>query len=70
MGITRTLKLDMDEGPRYLLPAYPYMFLLAVFMMSRASYLFAAAGLASMAINLEITMVTIEIPREIQNPVP
>ena len=55
-------------GPRYLLPAYPYMFLLAGFLVSRAPYLFAAAALASIAINLAITIVAIEIPREIQNP--
>ena len=36
--------------------------------MSRAPYLFAAAALASIAINLAITIVAIEIPREIQNP--
>ena len=55
-------------GPRYLLPAYPYMFLLAGFLVSRAPYLFAVAGIASIVINLAITIVAIEIPREIQNP--
>jgi hypothetical protein len=55
-------------GPRYLLPAYPYIFILAGFSLSRVPYLFATAGIASIAINLAITVTTIEIPREIQNP--
>jgi hypothetical protein len=55
-------------GPRYLLPAYPFMYLLAAFLVSRAPYLFAAAGSASIIINLAITIVAIEIPREIHNP--
>jgi len=55
-------------GPRYLLPAYPYIFLLAGFSLSRMPCLFATAGIASIVINLAITVTTIEIPREIQNP--
>jgi 4-amino-4-deoxy-L-arabinose transferase-like glycosyltransferase len=55
-------------GPRYLLPAYPFIFLLAGFSLSRVPYLFAAAGIASLLINLAITVIAIEIPREIQNP--
>jgi hypothetical protein len=55
-------------GPRYLLPAYPFIFFLAGFSLSRVPYLFATAGIASILINLAITVITIEIPREIQNP--
>jgi hypothetical protein len=55
-------------GPRYLLPAYPFIFLLAGFSLRRIPYLFATAGIASILINLAITVIAIEIPRDIQNP--
>jgi hypothetical protein len=55
-------------GPRYLLPAYPFMFFMAGILAGRAPYMFAVTGIASILINLAITVVTIEIPREIQNP--
>lgn len=55
-------------GPRYLLPAYPYFFLLAGFSLSRFPKIFKVIGFISILINLSITTVGNEIPRDIKNP--
>ena len=55
-------------GPRYLLLAFPYCFLLTVFSLKRFSRLFKLLGMISILINLLITIVGNEIPREINNP--
>jgi len=55
-------------GPRYLLPVYPFIFFMAGFLVSRTPYLFAITGIASILINTAITLVAVEIPREVQNP--
>ena len=55
-------------GPRYLLPAYPFFFLLAGFSLKRFSKTFKVIGFVSILINLSITIVGNEIPRDIQNP--
>ena len=55
-------------GPRYLLPAYPYFFLLAGFSLMRFPKVFKVIGVISILINLSITVVGNEIPRDIKNP--
>jgi len=55
-------------GPRYLLPVFPWWFLLSAMALKRFPKLFITAGLVSILINLCITVVGIEIPREIKNP--
>ncbi|MCX5886696.1 MAG: hypothetical protein NT096_12440 [Proteobacteria bacterium] len=55
-------------GPRYLLPAYPYFFLLAGFSLMRFPKVFKVIGVISILINLSITLVGNEIPRDIVNP--
>jgi len=55
-------------GPRYLLPAYPYIFLLAGFSLKRFTRVFKVIGFVSILINLSITTVGNEIPRDIKNP--
>ena len=55
-------------GPRYLLPAYPFFFLLAGFSLNRFSKIFKVIGFVSILINLSITIIGNEIPRHIQNP--
>jgi hypothetical protein len=54
-------------GPRYLLPAYPYFFLLAGFSLNRFTKIFKVIGFVSILINLSITIVGNEIPRDIEN---
>ena len=56
-------------GPRYLLPAYPWFFLIAVWAFKKLPRLFIITGCISILINLAITVVGIEIPKEIKNPV-
>ena len=55
-------------GPRYLLPAYPWFFLLTIFAVRRLPNLFRALAVISIVINLAITAVGVEIPAEIKNP--
>jgi hypothetical protein len=55
-------------GPRYLLPAYPFAFLLTVLALKKFPKTYIALGAFSIIINLSITMVGNEIPREIKNP--
>jgi hypothetical protein len=55
-------------GPRYLLPAYPYLFLMAGFSLIRLPRIFKITGIVSLGINLSITAVGIEIPGAIKNP--
>jgi hypothetical protein len=55
-------------GPRYLLPVFPWCFLLSAMALKRFPKLFITAGLGSILINFCITVVGIEIPREIKNP--
>jgi hypothetical protein len=56
-------------GPRYLLPIYPWFFLLAVWALKKLPRLFIITGCISILINFAITVVGIEIPKEIKNPV-
>jgi hypothetical protein len=56
-------------GPRYLLPIYPWFFLLAVWAFKKLPRLFIITGCISILINFAITVVGIEIPKEIRNPV-
>jgi hypothetical protein len=55
-------------GPRYLLPAFPFLFLLAGFPLKQFAKLFRLIGFVSLLINFSITVVGNEIPREIRNP--
>lgn len=55
-------------GPRYLLPAYPWFFLLAVWALKKLPRLFKILGCVSILINLSITVVGVEIPADIKNP--
>lgn len=55
-------------GPRYLLPAFPFGFLLAVWAFRKFFKSFMLAGICSVLINTAITLVGNEIPREIRNP--
>lgn len=48
-------------GPRYLLPVYPFVFLLAAAWLPRAPRAFAALGCLSVVINLGITVVGNEL---------
>jgi hypothetical protein len=55
-------------GPRYLVPAYPFMFLLTVFAFKKFPRTYAAVALLSICINLAITIVGINIPGDIKFP--
>jgi len=55
-------------GPRYLLPAFPFIFLLTVFVLDRFPKMFMAVGALSILINFIITLVGNEIPHDIENP--
>jgi len=55
-------------GPRYLLPAFPWFFLLTGFSLTRFPKIFKVIGLVSVLINLSITIVGNEIPLEVKNP--
>ena len=55
-------------GPRYLLPAYPFAFLLTIFALKKFPKTYIALGTFSIIINLSITLIGNEIPREIKNP--
>jgi hypothetical protein len=55
-------------GPRYLVPAFPFVFILTVFAFQHFPKTFKALGLLSIIINLSITLVGNEIPIDIANP--
>ena len=55
-------------GPRYLLPAVPFAFFLTALSLRKYPKLFTVIGFLSVFINLSITLVGNEIPREIKNP--
>jgi hypothetical protein len=55
-------------GPRYLVPAYPFMFLLTVFAFKKFPRTYAAIAALSICINLAITIVAINIPGDIRFP--
>jgi hypothetical protein len=55
-------------GPRYLLPAYPFAFLLTVFALKKFPKTYLALGALSIIINLSITLVGNEIPMDVRNP--
>jgi len=55
-------------GPRYLLPLFPFIFLIAGFSLSKFPSIFKVVGVVSLLINLSITMIGNEIPRKIKNP--
>jgi hypothetical protein len=55
-------------GPRYLLPAFPFGFLLTVWALRKYPRAFMMVGIFSIFINLTITLVGNEIPHDIENP--
>ncbi|MCX8043860.1 MAG: hypothetical protein N3B18_07025 [Desulfobacterota bacterium] len=55
-------------GPRYLVPAFPFMFMLTVFAAQRFPKTFFIVTAVSVGINLAITIVGNEIPAEIRHP--
>ncbi len=55
-------------GPRYLLPAFPFFYLLAGVSLVRFPKLYLLVGTISLLINLSITVVGNEIPRDIRSP--
>jgi hypothetical protein len=55
-------------GPRYLVPVYPFIFLLTVFAFKRFPRSYAAVALISICINLAITIVAIDIPGNVRIP--
>jgi hypothetical protein len=55
-------------GPRYLLPAFPFFFLAAVWALTPFPKTFKIVGVLSILINLTITLVGNEIPHDIENP--
>lgn len=55
-------------GPRYLLPAFPFAFMLVIFALKKYPRTVTCLGLFSLIINLSITLVGNEIPRPMTNP--
>ena len=55
-------------GPRYLLPMFPFLYLIAGMSIARFPKLYLLLGAASLLINLSITAVGNEIPRDIRSP--
>lgn len=55
-------------GPRYLLPAFPFAFMLIVFALPKYPKLVTFLGILSLIINLSVTLVGNEIPRSVTNP--
>jgi hypothetical protein len=55
-------------APRYLLPAFPFLFLLTVFSFPRFPLLYTIIGIISLLINSAITLVGIEIPWRVKTP--
>lgn len=60
--------IETATGPRYLLPAAPFFFLLAGFSLARIPKSFTLLGLVSILMNLAITLVGIEIPWRLKTP--
>ncbi len=56
-------------GPRYLLPAFPFAYVLAVYAWPKLPKSFVVLGAVSVLINLSITAVGNEIPRQVHNPI-
>jgi len=55
-------------GPRYLLPAFPFFFMLAVCALQCCPRIFAVLGALSILINTGITVIGNEIPCKVMNP--
>jgi len=55
-------------GPRYLLPMFPFLYLLAGVSFVRFPKLYLLLGAVSLLVNLSITVVGNEIPRDIRSP--
>jgi hypothetical protein len=55
-------------GPRYLLPAFPWIFMMAGLSLQRFPRVFVGIGLLSLLLNLAITIVGNEIPLEVKHP--
>lgn len=55
-------------GPRYLLPIYPWLFLLTLAAFERHRMLFLPLAILSAALNLAIAAVGTEIPSLVENP--
>ncbi len=55
-------------GPRYLLPTFPFLYLIAGMSFARFPRLYLLLGAASLLINLSIAAVGNEIPRDVNNP--
>jgi hypothetical protein len=55
-------------GPRYLVPAYPFMFLITVCAFKKFPRTYTIVALLSICINLAITVVAIDIPGDIRHP--
>ena len=55
-------------GPRYLLPVFPFMFFLTVFAFRSYPKTVTVLGVASLLVNLSVTLVGNEIPRTVGNP--
>ena len=55
-------------GPRYLLPAFPFAFMLVIFSLKKYARLVTCFGILSLIINLSVTLVGNEIPRTETNP--
>ncbi len=55
-------------GPRYLLPAFPWIFMMAGLCLPRIPRVFMTVGLLSLLINISIAIVGNEIPLEVKNP--
>ena len=55
-------------GPRYLLPAFPFAFMLVIISLKKYPRLVTCFGILSLIINLSVTLVGNEIPRPETNP--
>jgi len=55
-------------GPRYMLPAFPFMFLLTTYALYKFPKTFTLLGTVGIIINLIIALVGNEIPHDIGNP--
>jgi len=55
-------------GPRYLVPVYPFMFLLTIYAFKKFPRTYTAVALFSICINFAITIVAIDIPGDIRSP--
>ncbi len=55
-------------GPRYLIPAYPFIFMLTVFVLRKFRKIYLFFGVISLVVNVAITLVGSEVPGNIKNP--